>query len=168
MIRRQLLLAVLALPVAAHHGETHPPQLAQADRTLREIQREQRNPATPYVPEQNRDAGQADAAGIDDAAGLLNAASAALRSNRRGPAIEFLERAESRLLTRSTPAPRAGEPVAAGPVARIAAARAATAAGDVARAQDEIAAVLAALNRPGRRSRREGQPAPDQPRPLRP
>lgn len=154
MVRHGILALLLALPAAAHHGERHPQELAQAgDRTMRELQRERQNPATPYVPEQNRDASQADQAGIDDAAGLLNAALTALRSNRRGPALEFLERAESRLLTRSTPAPRAGEPVTAGPVARIAAARGAVTAGNVAKAQEEIGAALAALNRPRRRAR---------------
>lgn len=157
-----LMALVLAAPAFAHHpaggggqGEPHPQILAQApDRTIREIQREQRNPATPYVPEQNRDAGQADAAGIDDAAGLLYAAQTSLRSNRRGQAIEFMERAESRLLNRSTPAPLAGEAVSAGPVPRIAAARAAVVAGNVAKAQDEIAAALEAMSRPRARGRR--------------
>lgn len=153
MIQILLALAVVA-PAFAHHNEPHPPQLAQApDRTLREIQREQRGTATPYVPEQNREAGQADAAGIDDAAGLLNAALTALRTNRRGQALEFMERAESRLLTRSTPAPRAGDVVSAGPVARIASARAATSSGNIPLAQKEIEAALAALDRPRRRGR---------------
>ena len=162
MNRRVILMALAApalspalSPAWAHHDEPHPQALAQApDRTIREIQREQRNPATPYVPEQNRDAGQADAAGIDDAAGLLYAAQTALRTNRRGQAVEFMERAESRLLTRSTVATRAGEAVAAGPTARIAAARAAVVAGNVVKAQEEIAAALAALNRPRSRTRR--------------
>ena len=152
------LTLALASPAFAHHNEPHPQTLAQAvmpapDRTMREIQREQRNPATPYVPEQNRDAGQADSAGIDDAAGLLYAAQTALRSKRRGQAIEFLERAESRLLTRSTPAPRAGEAVSAGPVSQIAAARAAVAAGSIPAAQEAIAGALEALNRPRSRGR---------------
>ena len=153
MIRVLMMLAVAA-PAFAHHGERHPQGLAQApDRTLREIERERRGTATPYVPEQNREAGSADVAGIDDAVGLLNAATTALRANRRGQALEFMERAESRLLTRSTPAPRAGDAVQGGPVARIAAARAATGAGDVAGAQREIEAALVALDRPRRRVR---------------
>ncbi len=155
MQRRVILLSLLAAPAMAHHDEPHPVVLAQApDRTLREMQREQRNPATPYVPEQNRDAGSADAAGIDDAAGLLYAAQTALRANRRGQAIEFMERAESRLLTRSTPAPRAGEAVSAGPVPRIAAARAAVVAGNLPQAHQEIEAALAAMSRPRTRGRR--------------
>lgn len=157
-MRWMTLLCCLALPAAAHDNEPHPQQLAQAgaaapDRTIREIQRERSSPSTHWVPEQNRDAGQADAAGIDDAAGLLYAAQTALRTNRRGQALEFMERAESRLLTRSTPAPRAGDPVSAGPVSRIAAARAAVVAGNIAKAQDEIGAALEALSRPRRRAR---------------
>lgn len=145
---------VAAPPARAHHDEPHPQQMAQGrpDPSVQEMQRERRNPtATPWVPGQNRDAGQADTAGIDDAAGLINAASTALRSNRRGQAIEFMERAESRLLTRSTPAPRAGDAVSVGPVARIAAARAAASAGDTRKAQDELTAALEALDRPRRR-----------------
>ncbi len=145
-MRRMFLLAAVALPGLA---------LAQSnDPVARELRRAQQNPAaTPWVPEQNRGAAQADAAGIDDAAGLLYAAQTALRTNRRGQAVEFMERAESRLLTRSTPVPQAGTPVQGGPVGQIASARRATLAGDYTTAQKEIEAALAALNRPRRRGR---------------
>lgn len=153
-MRLALVLLLAASPALAHHGERHPTGLAQLDPGAREMQRARQNPAaTPFVPEQNRTAAEADAAGIDDAAGLLNAAHAALRSRRTAQAIEFLERAESRLLTRSTPAPRANVPVEQGPVARIAAARRAASAGDLATAMRETDAALAALERPRRGNR---------------
>ena len=158
-MRKTMIAAVLlaALPAWAHHDEPHPTVLAQAvspgvDPTVREIRRARENPgATPWVPEQNRNASGADAAGIDDVAGLLYAAQTALRTNRRGQAVEFMERAESRMLTRSTPAPQADQPMAGGPVGRIAAARAAAIAGDAPKAQAELEAALEALNRPRRR-----------------
>ena len=138
-------LPALAVPALAHHDEPHPVQMAQIDRMAQEMRRAPG--ATPYVPEQNRGAAQAEASGIDDAPGLLRAAQTALRTGRRGQAIEFMERAESRLLTRSTPALRAGVPVDAGPVAGIAAARRAAAAGDTATALREIDAALVGMDR---------------------
>ncbi|RVT95642.1 hypothetical protein EOD42_15695 [Rhodovarius crocodyli] len=150
-----LSLAVLAGPAAAHHGRGHPEQVAQVDGAVREQDRARANPAaTPWVPEQNRAAAEAEAAGVDDAAGLLRSAHAALTARRAGQAIEFLERAESRLLTRSTPATRAGEPVQNGPVARITAARLAAGRGDLKTAMDQTDLALAALDRPRRRGRR--------------
>lgn len=157
---KKLILAALLLPAAAlaHHDEPHPQVLAQAaprmapgSGAIQEMQREQARPdATPWVPQQRRDAAEADAASVDDAAGQLRAALTALRAKRGGQANEFLERAESRLLTRSTPATRADEPVRAGPVARIAAARQALLRNDGRTAQSEIEAALDAMERPRR------------------
>ena len=154
---RHLTLAAAALllagPAFAHHGERHPaPNLmAQANTgdSIQELQRQRRNPdVPPGVQAQRRDAADADAASLDDAAAQVRAASTALRAGRAGQANEFLERAESRLLTRSTVPAQAGEPVRGGPVGHIAAARAALFANDRAKAQTEIEAALTALNRP--------------------
>ncbi|WP_431304399.1 hypothetical protein [Sediminicoccus sp. BL-A-41-H5] len=161
---RHLTLAAAALllagPAFAHHGERHPaPNLmAQANTgdSIQELQRQRRNPdVPPGVQAQRRDAADADAASLDDAASQVRAAATALRAGRAGQANEFLERAESRLLTRSTVPAQAGEPVRGGPVGHIAAARAALFANDRAKAQAEIEAALTALNRPApaRRSR---------------
>jgi hypothetical protein len=151
---------LLAAPALAHHGENHPaPNLmAQAGTpdSIQELQRQRRNPdVPPGVQAQRRDAADADAASLDDAASQVRAAATALRAGRAGQANEFLERAESRLLTRSTVPAQAGEPVRGGPVGHIAAARAALFANDRAKAQAEIEAALTALNRPApaRRSR---------------
>jgi hypothetical protein len=150
-----LLLAVPATVTAAwaHHDEPHPASnlMAQANTgdSIQELQRQRRNPdVPPGVQAQRRDAADADAASLDDAAAQIRAASTALRAGRAGQANEFLERAESRLLTRSTIPAQAGQPVQGGPVGHIAAARAALFANDRAKAQAEMEAALTALNRP--------------------
>ncbi|WP_421989170.1 hypothetical protein [Roseococcus sp.] len=128
-------------------------QVAQAD-SIRELQRLQANPdQPPGVAAQRRDAAEVDAASVDDAAGQLRAALTSLRAGRPGPANEFLERAQSRLLTRDTAPARAGEAVTGGPVGRISAARAALLRNDRGTAQSEIEAALGELNRPTRRPR---------------
>lgn len=156
-MRFTLIAAALlaSAPALAHHDERHPAsdQMAQATTgqpdSIQELQRQRRNPdVPPGVQAQRRDAADADAASLDDAAGQLRGAVTALRAGRAGQANEFLERAESRLLTRSTPPAQAGEPVQSGPVGHIAAARAALFANDRARAQREIEAALTALDRP--------------------
>lgn len=147
---------LLAGPALAHHDEPHPASnlMAQAD-SIQELQRQRRNPdLPPGVQAQRRDAADADAASLDDASAQIRAASAALRAGRAGQANEFLERAESRLLTRSTIPARAGEPVQDGPIGHIAAARAALLANDRARATTEMEAALTALNRPAPAARR--------------
>jgi hypothetical protein len=149
---------LLAGPALAHHGENHPAPNLMAQATtpdsIQELQRQRRNPdVPPGVQAQRRDAADADAASLEDAAGQLRAAATALRAGRAGQANEFLERAESRLLTRSTPPAQAGQPVQSGPVGHISAARAALFANDRPKAQREIESALAALDRPTRRAR---------------
>lgn len=154
---RILVVAALLVPslALAHRGgrfETTT-QLAQND-SIRELQRSQANPEQPPgVAAQRRDQAEVDAASLDDAAGQLRGALTALRTGRPGPANEFLERAESRLLTRDTAPARAGEAVRGGPVGHIATARAALLRNDRAGAQREIEAALAAIDRPLRRPR---------------
>ncbi len=146
---------LLAAPIGAlaHHDEVHPASnlMAQASTpdSIQELQRQRRNPdVPPGVQAQRRDAADADAASLDDAAAQIRAATTALRAGRAGQANEFLERAESRLLTRSTLPVQAGQPVQDGPVGHIAAARAALFANDRAKAASEMEAALTALNRP--------------------
>jgi hypothetical protein len=147
MRRRGLavLLALAAAPASAHHGERHAEGLALAEPGAREMQRAR--PAA--VPAQSRNAADA-----EEVAGFLNSAHAALRARRAAQAIDLLERAETRLLTRSTPAARAGVAVQQGPVGHIAAARRAAGAGDFAAATRETDAALGALERPRRRQPR--------------
>jgi hypothetical protein len=160
VIRILILAAALAPTLAptlayAHRGDRFETtsQLAQAD-SIRELQRLQSNPdQPPGVAAQRRDAAEVDAASVDDAAGQLRAALTSLRAGRPGPANEFLERAESRLLTRDTAPARAGEAVTSGPIGHTSAARAALLRNDRGGAQREIEAALAALNRPLRQPR---------------
>lgn len=151
------LALALLLPTAAlaHHGERHPPpnQLSQAD-AIGELQRQRARPEVPPgVAAQRREAQEADALVVDDAAAQLRAAHTAIRARRLGQANELLERAESRLLTRGTLASRAGEAVQGGAVGRIAAARAALLRNDAKAAAAEVDAALLALERPRRRPR---------------
>jgi len=163
-MRSALLLGccLLAGPALAHHDERHPPANVFAQNTttpgdsIRELQRQRANPEVPPgVQAQRRDATDADAASLDDAAGQLRGALTALRAGRGGQASEFLERAESRLLTRSTLATRAGVAVQDGPIGHISAARAALFRNDRTAAQREIEAALGALDQPAPRPGRQ-------------
>ncbi len=126
MLRRHLALALLPLGLA---------------------------PASPALAQkQEQEAALADSLVFQDAAQYLRGALAALKAGRGAQATELLERAESRLLTRSTPAPVAGRPVTRGPAGDIAAARAAVGQRDFAGAQALTQKALEWLER--RRSRR--------------
>ncbi|MBY0337534.1 MAG: hypothetical protein K2X11_13020 [Acetobacteraceae bacterium] len=160
---KRLLLSLLLIPGAAlaHHGERHPPANAMAqaaparpDAAIQELQRQRANPdVPPGVQAQRRDAEEVDEAGIDDALGQVQAARTALRARRAGQANEFLERAESRLLTRTTLVQNAGRPVQGGPIGHISAARAALLRNDSATAMAEIDRAIAMLERRGRPAR---------------
>jgi hypothetical protein len=150
MIRAATLTLALTLPGAAlaHHGGPHPPVYAQAD-SIQELQRQRARPELPPgVQAQRRDAEAADALGDEGAAQLLTAAREAVRARRYGQANELLERAESRMLTRSTLPARAGEPVRGGPIRHVSAARAALLARDPAKALSEINTALSMLPTP--------------------
>lgn len=135
MIRTTTLTAALAAAMLAA------PALAQpADPAIREMQRERANPATPYVPAQNRNAAVADAAGVETARALLAEARALLIRRNAGRAIEALERAETRLLTNSVPASQADRPQSSGALSQITSARRLAGQGDT-------RAALAALER---------------------
>lgn len=87
-----------------------------------------------------REAEAADRAAIEDASGLLRAARDALADPRGGVdrVIELLERAESRLLTRSTARGDEQRPMNEGPQARISGARRSLGGNDRQRALREI------------------------------
>jgi hypothetical protein len=149
MIRGFLALALLMPGAAlAHHGEPHPPVFAQAD-SIQELQRQRARPEVPPgVQAQRRDAEAADAIGDEGAARQLTAAREAVQARRYGQANELLERAESRLLTRSTLPARAGEPVQGGPIRHVSAARGALLQRDPAKALSEINTALSMLPTP--------------------
>jgi hypothetical protein len=97
------------------------PALAQRD-AMSEM-RPGDSSATPWVPRQDRNAAMADGVSGGPEA-LLRQAQEALRRNRPGEATELLERAETRVLSRSTMA-NGEEPMRGGLVQHTAAARAA-------------------------------------------
>ncbi|MDB5413234.1 MAG: hypothetical protein JWR10_1569 [Rubritepida sp.] len=150
---RSLVFTALLVPgmAMAAPAERYTPTdmlFAQND-SIRELQRQRMDPANPPgVQRQRRDAAEVDGASVDDAASQLNGALTAIRSSRYGAANEFLERAESRLLTRGTLATEAGDPVRDGAIGRIAAARAALLRNDKATGLREVEAALVALDRP--------------------
>jgi len=167
MIGPPLLALALLLPGAAlaHHpgaagardNEPHPPAgaLAQArpDPALQEMQRERASPGVPPgVQAQRRAAEEAEGAELQGALAQLRSARAAIAARRYGQANEFLERAESRLLTRSTLATQAGAPLTGGAIGHLAAARAAVQRQDQAAALREVDMVLAMAARGGRRA----------------
>ncbi|TCH96698.1 hypothetical protein EJV46_19140 [Roseococcus sp. SYP-B2431] len=91
--------------------------------SLTEMERERRNSGPPSVPMQNRDGAVADdidARGVQD---WLMQAKAAIGRGNLGQANEFLERAETRLLSRSTEPSRAGTPAAGPRISSISSAR---------------------------------------------
>ncbi len=116
-------LAVLAPGAAlAHHGDAD----VQA-RAVRDAQRQQAQLLANSAPDQ------------------LRAAAAALRQGRDAQAQEWLERAETRLLTGEALPVAGGAAVLTGSARHVAAARVAMRDHDNARAQREIEAALAML-----------------------
>jgi hypothetical protein len=78
------------------------PVAARAQGAAGEMQRARGNPAAvPAVPGQDQIARQADQSDINDIHGFLTSARAAVARRQFGQANEFVERAESRILTRS-------------------------------------------------------------------
>ena len=78
------------------------PMAAWAQGAAGEMQRAHGNPsAMPTLPGQDRNAHEADQADINDIHGFLTSARAAVARRQFGQANEFVERAESRILTRS-------------------------------------------------------------------
>ncbi len=123
-----------------------PAAMAQRS-TMDEMNRERANPAVPATPLQNRNAADADQMGFDSPSKWLQQASDALRRNRNGQAMELLERAETRLLSRSTPAGMADQPAQGPMVSHISAARQALANRDRAGAQQQIDQAMAMAGR---------------------
>lgn len=112
---------LLATPVLAQMQQQYaPPGRSDA---LNEMERERRNAGPPSVPMQNRDgavADDVDARGVQE---WLTQAKAAIGRGNLGQANEFLERAETRMLSRSTVPSRAGEPMASPLLGSISGAR---------------------------------------------
>jgi hypothetical protein len=102
---------LLATPALAQMQQYGAPRRSDS---LTEIERERRNPGPPSVPLQNRDGAVADDVDARNVHDWLMQAKSAIGRGNLGQANEFLERAETRMLSRSTEPARAGEP-AAGP-----------------------------------------------------
>lgn len=111
---------LLATPALAQMQQYSTPGRSDS---LTEMERQRRNPGPPSVPMQNRDgaiADDMDARGVQE---WLMQAKAAIGRGQLGQANEFLERAETRLLSRSTDPAMAGSPASGPRVASISGAR---------------------------------------------
>lgn len=102
---------LLAAPALAQMQQ--PANPGRAD-SLSEMEHQRRSPGPSSVPMQNRDGALADGVDARGVQEWLMQAKAAIGRGQLGQANEFLERAETRLLSRSTDPSRAGEP-ASGP-----------------------------------------------------
>lgn len=123
-----------------------PAQAQRAGDTVQEMQRERGNAAVPSVPRQKQASAMVDrsAAGGDPTA-WVEQAQDALRRNRLGEANEMLERAETRMLSRSTPASMADQPMSGPAIRHITAARSALMGHDRRTAAQEAEQALTAL-----------------------
>ena len=116
------------------------PRPATPQDGIAEQQRERLRLEAPSVPLQNRESrlGDARAPNVEGAREWLKEAQEALRRGQMGEANEYLERAATQILTRSTDASRASEPLRDSNLRLIADARAALMRGDRRAAADAI------------------------------
>ncbi|MCK8786009.1 hypothetical protein M0638_16655 [Roseomonas sp. NAR14] len=141
MVFTALGTALLAMPALAAPRDRTAPQGGDGS-AIGEMQQELRSPGTPWVPAQRRDAAAADAMGPETPFPLLQRAEAMVQRGRLGEANELLERASTRLLTRSTLASQADQPMQSGAVEAISRARTALMSRDRAGAQQQIAQAM--------------------------
>ena len=99
----------IAMPVAAQAPATKP----TGDAAITEMQRQQANPGVPAVPNQNREGAMADARDADwvGTRQWLTEARDAVDHGNFGSANELLERAATRMLSRSVVTSMAAEPM---------------------------------------------------------
>jgi hypothetical protein len=136
-------LALLALPALAQTGPATmaPPMAAQpsAETGMPHHGHHGMRAERRAMREENR----------QDAAGLVEEASEALRRGRTAEATNLLEQSETRLLTRSVPADRAGQPLRSPALESLASARSAIQSRDRAGAQTQMQQAIAILRREG-------------------
>ncbi|MBL6079190.1 hypothetical protein JMJ56_14320 [Belnapia sp. T18] len=143
-------LALLALPALAQTGPAtmSPPMAPHGAQSLAETgmphhrhhgMHSERRAERRAMREENR----------QDAAGLVEEASEALRRGRTAQATDLLERSETRLLTRSIPSDRAGQPMRSPALDSLASARSAIQSRDRAGAQTQMQQAIAILRREG-------------------
>lgn len=110
-MQRFPMLAAAALLLAAPAFAQ--PQPGKGDDGIAEQHREMRRQGEAFVPHQNRESRRGDALAHDNQGSRewLKQAQDALQAGQLGQANEYLERAATRLLSRSTEPSRAGEPM---------------------------------------------------------
>lgn len=123
-MRRFALMAASVMLAGPALAQPLPDKGASGEDGISEQQREMTRRGEPSVPQQNRESRQGDAMEAMQGSGeWLKQAQDALRAGQLGQANEYLERAATRLLSRSTEPSRAGEPMQDERLAHIADAR---------------------------------------------
>ena len=119
------LVALGALAIAAPVAAQAPPTRQTGDAAVTEMQRQQANPGVPAVPNQNREGAMADARDADwvGTRQWLSDARLAVDQGNFGSANELLERAATRMLSRSVVSSMASEPMHDARLRQITAAR---------------------------------------------
>jgi hypothetical protein len=122
MQRTALMAAglMLALPALA---QPFPDKGSPREDGITEQRREMTRQGEAFVPLQNRESRQGDALEHETSQEWLKEAQTALRVGQMGQANEYLERAATRLLSRSTEPSQAGAPMQDNRLAQITAAR---------------------------------------------
>ncbi|WP_431280602.1 hypothetical protein ACQW02_14395 [Humitalea sp. 24SJ18S-53] len=135
-------LATISLAAPSQSQTRTPPG---GDAAITEMQRAGPDPAIPAVPQQNRAGAAADTVADVNAGTMefLKQSQDALRRGNLGVANELLERAATRMLSRSTLATEAGVPMRDARLGQISAARAALMSRDRAEAMRQIDLALA-------------------------
>lgn len=123
-MQRLALMAVTLLLAGPALAQSYPDKGDRREDGISEQRREMMRRGEAYVPHQNRESRQGDAIeAMQGSREWLKEAQDALRAGRFGQANEYLERAATRLLSRSTEPSRAGEAMRDNRLAHIADAR---------------------------------------------
>jgi hypothetical protein len=123
MQRIALITAGLMLAIPAM-AQPSPDRGSPREDGLTEQRREMTRRGEAFVPQQNRESRQGDALEHETSQEWLKEAQTALRAGQLGQANEYLERAATRLLSRSTEPSQAGAPMQDSRLALITEARA--------------------------------------------
>lgn len=123
-MQRIALMAAGLLLAGPALAQPFPDKPSPREDGLTEQRREMTRQSEAFVPQQNRESRQGDALAHETSQEWLKAARNALRAGQQGEASEYLERAATRLLSRSTEPSRAGTPMQDSRLALITEARA--------------------------------------------
>jgi hypothetical protein len=110
-MQRIALLAASLMLAAPAWAQPFPDKASPREDGITEQRREMTRRGEAFVPQQNRESRQGDALEHETSQEWLKEAQTALRAGQLGQANEYLERAATRLLSRSTEPSQAGAPM---------------------------------------------------------